>query len=84
MSVDSECATWSVSNIDELCDDCVGGWSKEGEQKHEPETVLNITEALCSQECYIALLCAQHWQVWWKAHWELVLGTVLSETYDFD
>jgi hypothetical protein len=37
MSVDSECATCSVLNIDELHDDCVGGRSKEGEQKHEPE-----------------------------------------------
>lgn len=63
MSLDSECATCSVSNIDVLCDDCVGGRSKEGEQKHEPEPVLNTTEALCSQECYIALLCAQHWRV---------------------
>jgi hypothetical protein len=41
----------------------VGGRSKEGEQKHEPEPVPNVTEALCSQKCYIALLCAQHWQV---------------------
>ena len=47
MSVDSACAICSVSSIDELCDDYVGGRSTGGEEegdKDEPKPVLSVTE----------------------------------------